>query len=537
MSLGNRSSLRRSPALRLALALGLVLTPIAAFTIGSSAAAGSGSPLAQAGNGETASTFQGPVPRASCGKGAVPEVGLAGQVPVSERVSGASSAGYRCNLKLVGKYGPEDPQGFEGAEWQMARYGHCAYYSQRLFGGGLPARSSSGLPEFSALPTPPQSRPGTVVVDVSNPRDPKFATNIFTPGMADPWESLKVHQGRGLLVAVNAASAYGGAFMGVYDVSKDCTKPVKLFDGPTSFTNHEGNFAADGMTYYSSGLAPGVISAIDLADPANPRLLATFFTTNVQHGLSTSKDGNRLFLSHINDETILVLADSTGAIPSVAANNGMGIYDISEIQARKANPQVRQISALRWQDGQDGQHTLNVFKGKREYLIHVDEGGHGGARIIDITNEAAPTVISKVKTEIMMAENRDLAKADTQRLPFEKGGVFGFGYNFHYCNVDRVVNPAMLACSAFNQGLRVFDIRNLAKPKEIAYYNPGGDGTLLPGSFGGSYAGYPAAMPQFVPERKEIWITDQDRGLFILRFTNGAWISKVRSSAETSYGN
>ncbi len=43
-------------------------------------------------------------------------------------------------------------------------------------------------------------------------------------------------------------------------------------------------------------------------------------------------------------------------------------------------------------------------------------------------------------------------------------------------------------------------------------------------------------MPQFVPERKELWITDQDRGLFGLRFTNGSWISTVTSSAETQPG-
>ena len=35
------------------------------------------------------------------------------------------------------------------------------------------------------------------------------------------------------------------------------------------------------------------------------------------------------------------------------------IYDISEIQERKPNPQVRLISALEYPDAQLGQHTLN----------------------------------------------------------------------------------------------------------------------------------------------------------------------------------
>ncbi len=527
-------SLPTGPSFRSAAALVAVVMPIAALILPGTFASASGlsSPLASYGNGETDSTFQGPVDRARCGKGSKPEVDIQGRVPASERESGASSAGYRCNLKLVGNYGPDDPQGFEGAEWQLARYKHCAYYGQRLFGGSLGGVGYGSL-DAGAPPTGPQQRPGTVVVDVSNPRDPTFATNIFTLGMAEPWESLKVHAGRGLLVAANATNFQGPPFMGVYDVSQDCTKPVKLFDGPIGGINHEGSFSADGMTYYSAQVGRGgLVHAIDLADPGNPTVIAVFPTGRAQHGLSTSRDGRRLFVSHMNDEYYSTLLDATAGA-TVLGGSGVGVYDISEIQDRKANPQVREVSGLAWRDGHVGQHTVPFAKGNREYVIAVEEAGHGGARIVDITDETQPTVISKIKTEIMMADKRELALADISRPPFEKGGAIApFGYNFHYCNVDRVVNPAMLACSAFNQGLRVFDIRDLAHPKEIAYYNPGGDGTLLPGSWGGTFSGYPAAMPQFVPERKELWFTDMDRGLFVVRFTSGSWISKATSSSQ-----
>lgn len=532
---------RKRPALRLAVAAVAVVTPIVALAVPGTFAAAAGpgpiyGPLDHYPSGDTASTFQGPVPRADCGDGSKPEVDIQGRVPKSERESGASSAGYWCNMTITGNYGPDDPQGFEGAEWQLARYGDCAYYSQRLAGAGLPSLNNGLTP--GKAPNLTQQRPGTVVVDVSNPKDPTFATHIDTPGMGDPWETLKVHQGRGLLAATNVMDAEGVAFMGIYDVSKDCRHPVKLFDGPITAVNHEGNFSADGMTYYTGGLDPGVISAIDVSDPTNPKLLTTFWTKKGQHGMSTSRDGKRLFLSHINEDWPKVFVESaTRPQPTVLGGNGFGIYDISEIQERKPNPQVRLISALEWQDGQIGQHTLNVFRDGREYAVAVEESGHGGARIIDITDETKPTVVSKIKTEIMMPEHADEAATDLYREPYERAGIIPFGYNFHYCNVDRVDDPAMLACSAFNQGLRVFDIRDFTKPKEIAYYNPGGDGTLQPGSFGGTYSGYPAAMPQFVPERREIWFTDQDRGLFVAKPTNGAWISKVTSSDETSYGN
>lgn len=476
-------------------------------------------------SGETPATFQGPVPRAACGPGSEPETGLQGRVPVEERESGRSADGYWCNMELVGHYGPDDPLGFEGADWQLARYGDCAYYSQRLFGHG-----TKGAPRQ-------QQRRGTIALDVSDPTDPRFATNLFTSGMMNSWETLKVNRKRGLLAAVNAMDGQGVSFMGIYDIKDDCRHPKKLYDGPVTVLNHEGNFASDGNTYYSGGLQPGIISAVDTAEPSRPKLIKSFFARSVSHGMTTNQDGTRLFVGHVNDDwrTTLPLS-GRGDVQSVTGGNGIGIYDVSEIQYRKPDPEVRLISALEWTDGQMGQHSLHVVRNGSPYVIHVDEAGHGGARIIDISDERQPKVVSKIKTEIMMPENDEAAEADTNRFPQGDRGDFGFGYNFHYCNVDSLFDPAILACSAFNQGLRVFDIRNLSRPREIAYFNPGGDGTRQPGSWGGTHSGYPAAMPQFVPERQEIWFTDQDRGFYVTRLTNGTWNSTA-TEATVSSGN
>src|SRR5207244_1251297 len=157
-------------------------------------------------NGETPETFQGPVGRADCGPGSNPETSdLQGSVTVADRESGRSSQGYRCNMALVGNYGTHSPLPFEGAEWQLARYkdssGHqCAYYSQRMVNP-----VSEGVT---------QQRPGTVVVDVTNPADPKFSENLATPGMYDPWETLKVSEQRGLLAAVQVGDGEAGSYMG-----------------------------------------------------------------------------------------------------------------------------------------------------------------------------------------------------------------------------------------------------------------------------------------------------------------------------------
>jgi hypothetical protein len=518
----------------------LVLGATGLSALNSTANAQAGGPLVKPTdhfpNGETSQTFQGPVARANCGPGSNPETSdIQGSVTVADRDSGRSSQGYTCNMDLVGNYGPHSPLPFEGAEWQLARYkdssGHqCAYYSQRMVN---PA-SKGGT----------QKRPGTVVVDVSNAADPKFSENLPTPGMYDPWETLKVSEQRGLLAAVQVADGQAGSFMGIYDIKDDCRHPKQLFDGSVTAINHEGNFSNDGMTYYTGGLQPGLVSAVDMSDPGKPRLLTTFFAKYGIHGYSTSTDGKRLFISHINEDWPYTLYAGKGGNggqglegepsgpPStngdtVLGGNGIGIYDVSEIQERKPNPQVRLVSALEYQDGQLGQHTLNFVRDGTPYAMEVSEAGHGGARIIDIADEKHPKVVTKLKTEIMMTKNNDRAVSETFRPPKEIGGDLTFAYNLHYCNIDKRIDPTMVACSGFEQGLRLFDIRDVHHPKELGYYNPGGDGTRQPGGWGGVYSGYTTAMPQFDPANKQIWFTDDDRGFFVVKPTNGTWISDV----------
>jgi hypothetical protein len=497
-------------------------------------------PLARGYNyptGENAHTFQGPVPRADCGPGSDPETALQGEVTIADRESGRSARPYTCNIELVGHYGTKD--GFEGAEWQLARYKdqtgrQCAYYSQRTVNLGANGQNTDNV-------NPVLTKPGTIVLDVSDPAQPKFSQNIDTLGMKDPWETLKVNKARGLLAAVNVMDGEGASFMGIYDIKADCAHPKLLFDGPVTVFNHEGNWAPDGMTYYSGGLTPGIVSAVDTSDPTKPKLITTFFAKLGIHGMSASLDGNRLFLSHINEDWPYTIYGGSGAtgndgtVKSVAKGTGIGIYDISEIQNRKPDPQVRLVSALQWDDGQIGQHTLNFHRDGKAYAVEVSEAGMGAARIIDVSDETKPVVVSKVRTEIMMPANLSLAHSEIFRGSKERGGDLQFGYNFHYCNVDKVENPSLLACSAFEQGLRLFDIRDVSRPKEIAYFNNGGDGTRQPGGWGAVYSAYAAAMPQFDPVNQQIWYTDHDQGFYVVKPTNGTWITDI-TEENVSHG-
>src|SRR5262249_13710018 len=145
-------------------------------------------------------------------------------------------------------------------------------------------------------------------------------------------------------------------------------------------------------------------------------------------------------------------------------------------------------------DGSAAQHTIPVKIAGKPYLIGVDEGGAGGnnlagwtaacqlgvapwnmARIIDLSNEANPHVVSTLQLEMNTG-------AHCNEVIPDLAGISGFTYGSHYCSVDNKQNTTTLACGYFESGIRVFDIRDPTRPKEIAYYNPAAVTTPSSGS-------------------------------------------------------
>jgi hypothetical protein len=437
-----------------------------------------------------AAEFEGPVARAECGPGSSPETALQGQVPRGERESGRSGRGYSCNLERIGWY-----QG-EGASWVSQSYGHCAYVATRF-----PSEARS---------------PGVQVLDVSDPANPRRTATLTTPAMRGPWETLKVSPRRGLLAAVSASAplGQGAAFFDVYDIGGDCAHPRLLnsvsesdLSAPANSLGHEGGFSPDGMTYWSTFAYQGTITAIDVANPAVPRILYTGRTGTGNHGFGFSADGRRLYLAHAGRADNILLT-----------SNGLQVFDVSEVQDRRPAPQIREVGRLFWEDGAIGQHAIPISYGGRPHVVFVDEMLAGAARIIDVSDEAAPRTISKLRLEIQMPGREDIRRGDTTRPN-------SFGYDGHYCEADRAADPALLACGYFASGIRVFDVRDPRAPREIAYYNPPaqtGSRERLPGSEHAATDGdlttdWCSSPPRFVGD--QLWVTCQDNGFMVLRFT------------------
>jgi hypothetical protein len=481
------------------------------------------------------------VPKAECGEDDHPEIGLQGQVPAALRATGFK--GFNCNLKLIGQ-----SRG-DGANWQSAefkdRMGHtCGYHG-------------------TAFTTANRIHLGVPVIDLTDADHPTQTGYLTTISMLDPWESLKANAERQMLGADNAHNGAGGPEVDFYDLSGDCRSPQLLGsvavgkpDGstgiPVPVIGHEGSWAPDGLTYYGGSPTQHLYYAVDTTNPREPKLIATWLTPfgpptgtglsvydGASHGLSISDDGTRGYFVQIGLPANL--SDLTN--PAVPAHNGLLIYDLSEIQAREPNPQARLISSLLFKDGSGAQHTIPVRIHGRPYVIFVDEGGSGGvsspaqvraacaagfppfpmARIIDIRDETKPKIVSRLALEVHNPAN--CAKV----LP-DIVGLSIFTYGSHYCSVDNRHHATTLACGYFNSGIRVFDIRNPRRPKEIAYYNPAGATTPSPGSnhvtFGQWVAGGPDwcnAQVHLDAERGTLWTTCQDNGLLMLKFGRDVW--------------
>lgn len=437
-------------------------------------------------------------PVARCGPGSRPETGLQGRVSPDDHASGRAAEGFSCNAELVGSYTVPNPIGTVGG-FKVERYvdssgRECAYYDTTLL---FPTNVLA-------------ANVGVNVLDMSDPANPTLSARLVSTAMLSPHESLVVSQQAGVLAAVLGNPLFGPGIVDLYDLRDDCRSPQLQASRLVGVLGHESGMAPDGRTFYSSSPGTPTLTAVDISDPARPSTLLT--TAYRSHGLSLSDDGNRAYL-----------AAGTGT------GKGLIILDVSEIQSRQPDPQVREVGSLAWDNMSIPQNAIPFTRDGRPYLLEIDEfsvgstpgipasngATVGAARIIDIRDETRPAVVSNLRLEVHQPENRELIRQDPGAL-----NLVG-GYAGHYCNLPSRVDPPIAACSMMLSGLRVFDIRDPRRPREIAYYNAPVQPRLLPVPARASNLAL--SSPAFAPERKEIWYTDGYSGFYVVRLTNGVW--------------
>ena len=426
-------------------------------------------------------------PRAECGPGSRPEPGMQGRVSAAAMASGK---GYSCNMKQLGHEGASG--GFKVLRFVDRAGRECAYYDTTLL---FPLNAQN----LGDQPT------GVAVLDMSNPSKPVRTTTLATLAMQTPHESLVLNEKRGLLAAVSANPTTEPGVVDVYDLNDDCRRPALQSSAPVGFLGHESGFAPDGRTFYATSLFDGHVTAVDLTNPKLPVPLTVF--NSLSHGLTVSDDGNRGYVA--------------------ARGIGLSIVDLSQIQSRKVNPQVPEVSRLGWDTRSVPQVAIPVTIAGRRYAVEIDEFSSdeqgsdfpaengprvGAARIIDIQNEKAPRVVSDIRLQVHQPGNR-------AQLAGDPGADSSLqGYAGHYCAVPRRKDPGIVACSFILSGLRVFDIRDPRRPKEIAYFVAPPRASRV-----GERSNYAMSAPAFAPKRGEIWYSDGNSGFYALRVSKGVW--------------
>jgi len=422
-------------------------------------------------------------PQAKCGPGSHEEPGVDGRVP-----AGSPPNGFDCNVTLVSHQGTSG--GFKTLRYVDDNGRSCAFYDTAL------------LFPINALKLDTSSV-GVAVLDMSDPAHPVQTDTLTQPPMMSPHESLALNPKRGLLAAVLGNPGTYPGLVSIYDASNDCRHPVLQSTTLSARFGHESGFAPDGRTFYATGTAVQAVTAIDVTDPKNPH---SIWQGNVlAHGMSLSDDGNRAYI-----------ADPSG---------NMLILDTSEIQARKSDPQAREVSRLTWKSASIPQNAIPFTRGGKPYLLEFDEytagtttpGGDtdavGAGRIIDISDEAHPRVVSNLRLQVdQPAEHHAAANDPGASSPVQ-------GYAAHYCNFPSRVDPKVVACSFIASGLRVFDISKLAAPKEIAYFVAPAT-PRMENRFDGS--NFAMSQPAF-GQGREIWYTDGGSGFYDVRVDKKVW--------------
>jgi hypothetical protein len=313
-----------------------------------------------------------------------------------------------------------------------------------------------------------ESRVGTSVVNVADPRRPRVVAELETPPGT---HSHKVQVVDDVLLVnyerspfePGAPSWQGG--LKIFDISKP-TAPREI-----AFLPMRGK-GVHRMTYweppyaYMSGSDDGFIDQflviVDLSEPTRPVEVGRWWYPGQHAGggetptwTPTTSHGGAAGARRVALHHPLLRGDRAYCGWWDA---GLVILDISD----KAAPRL--VSQLDFgAEVSTATHTTLPVPG-RDLLVVTDEqlandckGMQTRVRVVDIADELRPVVVSELPVPV-----GDFCS---------RGGRFG-PHNVHEMRPGSLVDPNTIYVTWFNAGLRVVDITDAAAPREVAYFVP-----------------------------------------------------------------
>ncbi len=208
------------------------------------------------------------------------------------------------------------------------------------------------------------------------------------------------------------------------------------------------------------------VMVMDISDLENPQYLGDFPLV-----LPDGRQQRCHDLEFNAGITRMYCAGSVPLIEQPKADSAPSIWDISLVGKTDLGPQgewpaIGFVSAPEVR-GQGDHHAPLASIGGRQYMIAANEiRCTAFPRVFDITDEATMHMVGEFRLEA-----NDRCLDDEGWAQENRGGSYGLHYNSVVD--DAWGNEALGMFSFMGSGLRIVDLRNPARPVEIAYYHPG----------------------------------------------------------------
>lgn len=301
---------------------------------------------------------------------------------------------------------------------------------------------------------------GTTIFDASDPREPRVISQIERP----PGTHTHKVQVDGDIMVVNHEknpreddAIVWSAGVELIDIS-DPRAPSRIGFFPTWGEGvHRMSFGA-GPYVFASSTADGYIGRIlfvlDISDPTKPSEKGRWWLPGTHHAGGEQPDWNEAEREYAMHHALV-----RGERAYVTWwDAGMVILDTSDVSKPKM------ISHLRLDPSESACTHTALPLPERNLLVLVDESTEDECqevqkqvRVVDISDEAKPVVVS-----FFPVPEGDFCN---------RGGRFG-PHNVHENRAGRMVDLNTIYLTYFNAGLRIIDISDAMKPREIAYCVP-----------------------------------------------------------------
>jgi hypothetical protein len=332
---------------------------------------------------------------------------------------------------------------------------------------------------------------GTSIVDVTNPKQPKYLFHIpgepkNREGEAGGASMVRVCSGNDLPHGVRGKfyllRAYGNSSHEIWDVT-DPAKPSRLtvvVDGLRD--THKNWWECDtGIAYLVSGpvgwRVPRMAQIYDLSDPAKPVFIRNFGlpgqepgargpTPDGLHGaFSTGPKGNRVYFAYGNArDGVIEIVDRDKLLngPKEPTEENLKYPIVSRVDLPSDMGAHNIVPMMQMQLPEFAKQKSSKVK---DFLMLIGETtpnecqeSRQMARIFDITTETKAIGVS------------------TWTVPEDSGNFCSAGGRFGTHSTNESLAPVyynrVIFVAHFNAGVRAVDVRDPYRPREIGYYIP-----------------------------------------------------------------